>query len=149
MRRAASAIVVALALSVAGVACGSAKATPGVAKENFTPAVVLDVAECHTTGTSATETCPPKLDLGAPHGQPDTQVQSVKEGSVMLVRNPSHQDRRLVGTVKNDQVFDTGIMHPGDTTVIKLDTPGKMTITETTSNAHTTLTVKPAPAAKD
>jgi len=108
--------------------------------------VVLDVAECHTTGATVAETCPPKLDLGAPHGQPDIQVQSVKADSVMLVRNPSHQDRRLVGTVKDDQVFDTGIMHPGDTTVVKLDTPGKMTITEVNSNAHTTLTVKAAPA---
>ncbi len=143
MRRAASAALVALVLLTCA-ACGSAKATPTVAKQNFTPDLVLDITDCHTAATGTTDLCPPKLDIAARGGAPDTQAHTAKAGSVLLIRNQSLQDRRLVGTVKEDQVFDTGVMHPGDTTLVKLDTSGKVTITETGSNASTTLTVKPA-----
>jgi hypothetical protein len=133
MRRAASAVLVALAL-VALTACGSAKAEPTVAKQNFTPTVELDVGSAALDVTKAGDTS------GAAVG-------SVKSGSVMLVKNSDSQNRRVTGTVKDDQIFDSGVMHPGDTTMVKLDTSGQVTITETTTDQKTTLTVEPKPAA--
>jgi hypothetical protein len=134
MRRAASAALVALAL-VALTACGSAKATPGVANENFTPTVELDV------GSGALHVTKPGDTSGA-------DVGSVMSGSVLLVKNVDSQNRRVTGTVKEAPIFDTGILHPNDTTTVVLDTSGQVTIAETGTGAKTTLTVKPKPTAK-
>ncbi len=45
-------------------------------------------------------------------------------------------------------MFDTGQMHEGNSTIVVLDTPGTVVITDTTTGRHTSLVVRPPPGTK-
>ncbi len=147
MRRAASAALVALALATVTAACGSAKASPGMPHVDLTPKIELDLHGCPgPSGTTATSAaCTDALHVVAADDPSGSSVHAVKTGTVLLVTNDSSSSRRVVGTVKGVPAFDTGVMHPTDTTTIKLDTPGTTTISDTTGTGHTTLVVTAPP----
>ena len=151
MRRLASVAFVALLTASLGAACGSAKATPGVPKANFKPAAELVLHPCGGVPPSVPENssnCTTGLWISRPDQDLGPRVERVPEGSVLLIHNVDTHDRRVLGTVRGDQIFDTGIMHMGDSTTIVLSTPGTVGITETTANAHTSLVVTPKPGQK-
>jgi hypothetical protein len=141
MRRATSAALVALALT----ACGSAKASPTVATDNFTPTVQLDIGCPPDVGSPCTAN--PLLVLTKPSSG-DATVGSVAASSVLKITNHLPATQRITGTVHGQQVFDTGQLHEGDSTIVVLDTPGTVVITDTTTGRHTSLTVKPKPGTK-
>jgi hypothetical protein len=150
MRRAAAVALVALALSFAAVACGSAKATPGVPKANFTPKAELLVHSCvpPTSQETASGCASSTLYITKPGDELSARVTHVPEGSVLTVKNVDTHDRQIQATMKDQVVFDTGILKPEDSTTIVLDTPGTLTITDPTMDLHTTLVVAPTPGAK-
>ena len=47
--------------------------------------------------------------------------------STVVVKNLATGIHRVTGTVKDDQVFDTGQMARGNTTTVVLSTPGVVT----------------------
>jgi hypothetical protein len=146
MRRAASAALVAVALLLV-TACGSAKATPGVAKDNFTPKAELVLHSCGVPSTQPEDasTCTQSdLVVTKPGAEVSGPVLArVPAGSVLLVKNVDSHDRRVSGSIKDAPVFDTGIMHPGESTTIVLDLPGTVTISDATMGLKTTLEVVP------
>jgi hypothetical protein len=137
------------AVLVVATGCGSRKASPGLSTVDLAPTVELDLHGCpKIPSTSTTVSCSAALEVtrvGDPLGAP---VRSVPTGAVMLIKNASSQDRRVTGSIQDDQVFDTGAMHPRDTTTIRLDTSGRVTITESTGGDHTTLVVALPPVTK-
>jgi hypothetical protein len=151
MRRAASVALAALALMLVTAACGSAKATPGVPKANFTPRAELLVHSCGVPSTvpESSSNCAGSLLVTTP-GKEFTApaITHLPEGSVLVVQNLDSHDRRLQGTVKDQQVFDTGTLHPNDRTVVVLDTSGEMTISDQVTGQHGTLVVEPKPGQK-
>ncbi len=148
MRRAA--VVVAAALVVLSVtACGSTKASPGVATVDLKPTVELDVHGCPgLPSASTTLSCRNSLNVTPASDVFDAPLKSVPIGTVMLVKNLSLQKRRVVGTIKGDQVFDTGVMFPSNETTVVLNAAGTVSMTEMTDNLRTTLVVRPRPATK-
>ncbi|HVN50211.1 MAG TPA: hypothetical protein VMT43_02200 [Acidimicrobiales bacterium] len=151
MRRVASAALVALGLAVVGAACGSAKATPGVPKADFTPKAELLVHSCGvpTKVPESPSNCAGTLLITSPGKEFSAPViTQLPEGSVLVVQSLDSHDRRLQGAVKDQQVFDTGTLYPNDRTVVVLGTPGRMTITDLVTGQHGTLTVEPKPGAK-
>jgi hypothetical protein len=147
MRRAASVALVALAFAL--TACGSSKASPGVATVDLKPTVELDLHGCPgLPSASTTLACSNGLNVTPASNVFDTPLRTVPIGTVMLVKNLSAQKRRVVGTIKDDQVFDTGIMLPMNETTIVLNAAGTVSMTEMTDNLHRTLAVRPRPAAK-
>jgi hypothetical protein len=134
MRRAAATAVAALALTFLGAACGHAKATPGVPHRDFTPKAELLVSgsDLHVSGSGQDAS--------------EAAVSHVPQGSVLLIKNDDTHNRQVVGSIKDAQLFDTGTMHPGQSTTVVLDAPGKVTMTEPATGQHTTLTVTALPA---
>jgi len=160
MRRAASAALVALALSLTTVACGSAKATPGVPKANFTPGAVLSFEPPHgcSSGNSTSTTpasCTPEMAINTPGSgggevtpSGSSDITSVKSGTVLEISNSSSEDQRIQGSIDGTQTFDTGTLKPAESTTVVLDTSGKLTITDVGSGQKVTLVVEPKPGQK-
>ncbi len=122
-----------------------------MAHTTFTPKVELEVVVHCANGIGCTGTNLPdqRVVLSGPHSPGSTQiVSSVSEHAVLVVTSQAPGTQRLTGTVKDDQVFDTGQMVRGNTTTVVLSTPGRLVITDTTTGEHVTLTVRPAPTTK-
>jgi hypothetical protein len=158
MRRAVPAVLAALALGATGSACGHTAPTPGVPKADLTPGarlLVYSPMSCFGVGTSASTSstargeCPALVTIVRPHDTSSTEqsLTSVPAGTVMIVSNTAGADQRLTGTIRSDLVFDTGAVRPGETTTVRLDTPGRMAIVDTTTGAKTSLTIFPKPRA--
>ncbi len=151
MRRSAPIVLATLALAVgsAGVtACSSAARTPTVAHTHFTPTAQLDVHSCPRLPAATGAPCDEGLSVQPASDPLGAPLRSVADHSVLVVKNLAADTRRVTGMVKDDQVFDTGQMKPGNTTTVVLSTPGGLVITDTTTGEHVTLIVRPAPAAK-
>lgn len=163
MRRAGSVGPVAAAiLMVVLVGCGHEHSTPGVARMDFDTKVELVLPTCPGVsgptggpGANATAgTAPSAAGCGTddrlrvtPSRHPGgPAVGSVVAGSVLTVKNLDRTPRRVVGTDADAIVFDTGIMAPGNTTTVVLDTPGTVAIAEMPGPARTSLRVRPAPS---
>ncbi len=147
MRRSAT-VVATLALGLSGLglsACSSAAKSPTLPHKDFTPKAELDIHACPGLPSTATTACDEALTVHAPSDPFGPPLRSVADNAVLLVKNTAAGSRRVTGTMKDDQVFDTGQMASGNTTTIVLQTPGVVTITDTTTGRHTTLTVHPAP----
>jgi hypothetical protein len=127
------------ALAVAGLvaaamlplaACsGDAARTPTVASVDFTPKAELHV--------------PDSGDLTFIFGSPQSDLPS---GSVLVVVNDGQDDHRIVGTVDTTQVFDTGLMHPGDSTTVVITKDGDLTVRDVPTGRDGHLTVTPRPS---
>jgi len=143
MRRAVSVALVALALSFAAAACGSAKATPGVPTQGSASQATLRITGTNSCTAGPSQGCPTALELST-----GTDAKSVAFGTVLQIENEARADQRLQGTIDDEQTFDTGLMHPDDSTTVVLDAPGKLTIADVESGAKVTLTVEPKPGAK-
>jgi len=120
--------------------CGSAKATPGPPKANFTAGAQLTVTQAPNCPNATAAGCPAYLTLTKPGGA--ASLTSVPNGTVMVVRNDTTTDHRVEGSTRAQPVFDTGTMHPSDTTTVVLTTTGRMTVTLVGSSTKTTLTVE-------
>ena len=154
MRRSPALIFATVALGLGGLgitACSSVAKSPTVAHTDFTPKVELEaVVRCaNGIGCTGTDLANPRVVLSGPHSPGSAQiVSSVPDHAVLVITSQAPGTQRVTGSVKEDQVFDTGQMVRGDTTTVVLSTPGRVTITDTTTGEHVTLTVRPAPTAK-
>ncbi len=149
MRRPVTLVLATLALGVgsAGLsACSSAAKSPTLPRTHFTPKAEI-VIGC-PPGYHCPPSTPPKVGLTVLSPNSTAQVDSVPDRSTVVVKNLATGPQRVTGTIKDDQVFDTGQMARGNTTTVVLSTPGVVTITNTTSGEHVSLTVRPAPATK-
>lgn len=127
MRRAlATGAVALLVLVPLAMACGDTDPTPTVASVDFTPEANLEVTD---SGSLAVE-----VDGGG------TDIAS---GSVLLVTNAGTSEHRLVGTIDDTQVFDTGTMEPGDETTIVLVPDGELKIADLNSDREVTVQMTP------
>jgi hypothetical protein len=149
MPRSVAFVVATLALAAGGLGvtgCSSAATSPTVPRKNFTPKAEIII------GCPPGERCAPAvaskagLTIVAPNSI--NQVDAVPDHATVVVKNLASGIHRVTGTIKDDQLFDTGQMASGNTTTVVLQTPGRVTITDTTTGEHVTLTVRSAPAVK-
>ena len=135
MRRSAAIVVATMGLA----ACSSTAKSPTVAHTTFIPKAEIVI------GCPPGERCPAtvasKAGLVVLRPKSTTEIDSVASGSTVLVMNLAAGTHRVTGTIKGDQIFDTGQMKPGNTTTVVLSTPGGMAITDVTTGEHVTLTV--------
>ena len=115
---------------------GHAAQTPTVTSVDFTPDAELRVTDSGPLSfqLNATETSIPGGTF-------------TKAGSVLLVTNDGRDDHRIVGTLDDEQVFDTGTMQPGNTTTIVIGSDGELVVRDlpTGRDAHLTVTPRPEP----
>lgn len=117
MRPRLATVLLALGLAPA-LACGDHAPEPQLPEVDFTP--VLEIA-VDDDGLSVQ---PGERELDGVSLEPPT----VPTGSVVEVRNESSTDRRVVGD--DAELFDTGTLRPGDSTVVVLTEPGTHVVAE-------------------
>lgn len=109
---------------VALVGCGTARTSePGVADVDFTPKAIVSVDEAEVT-------------IGP---RPDDDASSFPKGTVIEIHNTGSANHRVQGTrqapgngdettgTREDIIYDTGIMFPGNSTTVVLSITGEIT----------------------
>jgi hypothetical protein len=105
---------------------GDSEQTPTVASVDFTPKATIEV----------TDSGPLTIDMA----DGSSELQS---GSVVLVTNTGRSDHRLVGTVDETQLFDTGSLQPGNDTTLVVVADGDLHIADTATDREVTVRVTP------
>jgi hypothetical protein len=137
-----AALIVGMAATGLAAACGpdgSAERPyePTLPSPDFRPRLVLAIADDSPVRASPGE----RTDAAV-----STDPPVVPSGSVISVRNAGGRDHRL----KGGESFDTGILRPGEDTIVVLTNPGsdpqQLDLFEVTENRSVgRLTVEPAP----
>ncbi len=135
MHRAAVSVFL-LLVALGAAACGDHEAEPTLPTFDFTPVATIAVGDDSTIGCLV---------------QAVTTGCEVASGSVLSVENEGETDHRLVGTTPSGgNVFDTGVMQPGDAMTLVLSADGIVTVTDELApdgDAPTLdITVTPTPA---
>ena len=105
---------------------GDSEQTPTVASDDFAPKATIEVTD---SGPLTIDIADGSSELGS--------------GSVVLVTNTGRSDHRLVGTVDDTQLFDTGTLQPGNDTTLVVVADGDLHIADTATDRAVTVRVTP------